>query len=667
MPQTSPQDVLARIAGLARAARLDEASALVTQTLATAPDDVMLLALGGAIECHRGAFPVAAGYLRRALDGRPDDLVIRTNLAEALFHSGDHPAVRALCDEASARADATLRLARLGAYLAQEADDNETAVALYRIVLAQEPADWMVWNNLGNALSALGRIDEAIEALNEAVRAAPDAPPIRVNLGETLFEAGRAEQAVAVLERASAEFADDPHPQLVLFRRYGALGDPEAAYAALTEAARRAPDRADIQADFGHVSSERNAFDLAETAFERALAAQPDYTPAIVGPAAVLERVNREDELDALRTRAFDQAAEPAALAFIDALRLKRAGQFAEALAALDGAGDVVSLARSMQLRGQLLDRLGRHDDAFAAFTAMNAANRDDPSDPRERAAAYRRDIAQACDLLTPDWLASWTPSPPVQRRSPIFVVGFPRSGTTLLDTMLMAVPTVRVLEEESFITDIEQELGGIAALPSLTDAAIDAARARYFTLVETVAPLDADTIVIDKHPMHLAKVPIIRRLFPDARFVLALRHPCDVLLSCFITNFRLNDAMSSFLDLDDAAQLYDLTFRYWTKAQALFGLNVAQVTYEDLVADPETVLRPVFAALDLPWPEGRFDHRDAARARGVVRTASYAQITEPLYRHAAGRWRRYAKHLDGIALRLKPWIEQFGYGEGID
>jgi Flp pilus assembly protein TadD len=662
MSQSSPQETIARIAALARSGRMADAAAQAALALSTWPDDVALLALGGAIACHRGAFDLAAVHLRQAHAMRPDDPVIRANLADALFQTGDHAGARLLCDEPSARADSTLRLARLGAYLAQEADDPVSAIAFYRLILARQPDDWAAWNNLGNVHSALGEADEAVRALTEAARCAPDAPPIRVNLGQALLDAGRAGDAVAVWQAASAQFADDPHPQLALFRHFSAIGDDEAAYAALTQAARRAPDRADIQADFGHIAGQRNEFPAAETAFRRALGVSPGFTPAIVGLAAVLERVNREDELDALRAQALSAGTDAAAIAFIDVLLLKRAGQFAAALAALDRVGDAVIPSRAWQLRGQLLDRLGHHDQAFAAFAAMNQAWLDDASQPKARAARYRCDIADGLALLTPDWLAQWTPAPPQDRRSPIFLLGFPRSGTTLLDTMLLTVPAVRVLEEEPFIADIEAELGGIAALPGLSPTAIAAARAAYFARVATLCDIDDDTIVVDKHPMHLTKVPVIRRLFPDARFILALRHPCDVVLSCFITNFRLNDAMASFLDMADAAALYDLAFRHWEVSTALFGTVPETIVYEDLVIDPDAVLRPLFDTLGLPWPEGAFDHRGAARARGVIRTASYAQVTEPIYRHAAGRWQRYADHLTSVRPVLEPWIRRWGY-----
>ena len=293
----------------------------------------------------------------------------------------------------------------------------------------------------------------------------------------------------------------------------------------------------------------------------------------------------------------------------------------------------------------------------------MNQYWLDDPSKPRERAAQFRDVIVRDMALTTPEWIASWSPAPTSDgRASPIFLVGFPRSGTTLLDTMLMRDPRVAVLEEEPFLDQMETALGGPEAFAALDQAALQRGRDLYFELVSKSVELKPETVLVDKHPLHLNKVPVIKRAFPDARFVLALRHPCDVLLSCYLTNFRINNAMANFLDLEDAAALYDLTFRNWEQARAAFALPVGTVVYERLVEDTARELRPLFDWLGLDWPGDAGDHRAAARARGLVTTASYAQVTEPIYQRAAGRWHRYAAQLEPVFAQLQPWVERFGY-----
>lgn len=662
MASAASQQQLGQIAALARAGRLDEAAVLAASSFAANRNDPVLAALAGAVESYRGRFDRAVDYLQVAHEDRPQDATVRANLAEAYFQTGRSAAALALCGDDFVEASPGMRLARLAAHIEQEDGNYERAVRLYQLVLTAFPQDWSVWNNLGNALAGLARHDESADALAKALQFAPDAAPIRINLGNALIEAGRYEEGERTLLDAAKADPADVEPVLALATFYRRAGAEDQSFEMLAEATRRAPGDAGIWSDYGQEASKRTDYDEAERAFEAALAIEPALWPSVVGLAALYERTNREGELDALRARAEASGGDPATLFFIDALRFKRADRVEDAFAALEAAGEVVIANRRHQLRGILLDRMGRHGDAFSEFTQMNLRHLAEPSNPAARATAYREMVEVGRATLTAQWTAGWTAPPPQERNGPVILLGFPRSGTTLLDTMLMSAPGTLVLEEEPFIADLERELGGVAALPQLSGNAIADARSRYFERVAAHGEVGPDTLIVDKHPLHLNKVPVIRRLFPDAKFILALRHPCDVLLSCFITNFRTNHAMSNFLDLGTAAELYDLSFSYWTKARKVFDLPVHTVVYERLVTDQARELMPLFDWLRLPWHGEDFDHRETARARGVVRTASYAQVTEPIYTRAAGRWHRYERHLEPIFDRVRPWVERFGY-----
>lgn len=667
MSGTVQSTTLQQIAATARAGRLDAAAMMVEQARVAGQMDPTLAALGGAIEFYRGQFARALPYLIEAQKHHPADMTVRANLAEAYFRSGDSAAALALCDQPSVSKDSSLRLARLGGHLAQEAEDFERAISFYRRVAKEQSDDWSIWNNLGNALSASGEQQAAAEALRCAFKLAPDSAPIMLNLANTLLQAGHIEEAEQHLKSAACKFRDDPHPNMSLFTLYRDVGREDEAYEAIREAARRAPASAPIQSDFGQEAARRNDYAVAEPAFEAALKIDPTLGPAFVGLASVYERMNREAELDPLYDRAIAVALDEESIAYIEALRHKRGGDIAAAFASLERSGNVVVAGRKHHLRGTMLDRMGRHEEAFASFAEMNEYWISDPSQPVERARMYRDRATHAMETLTREWIESWSADPDpglgaMHGPAPIFLLGFPRSGTTLLDTMLMADPNVRVLEEEAFIGEIDESIGGLAALPLLSPSQLNEARATYFAKVEArVGSLEGARIV-DKHPMHLNSVVIIRRLFPDAKFVLALRHPADVVLSCFLTNFRINNAMANFLRLEDTAALYDLSFKHWEKARSLFDLPVGTVVYERLVEDQDRELRPLFDWLGLQWPGEQFDHRDAARARGTVATASYAQVTEPIYTRASGRWTKYRAQLDPVLPVLKRWITHFGY-----
>jgi tetratricopeptide (TPR) repeat protein len=647
---------------LARQGRFAQAAQAAEAALARGRNDAPMLALAGAIALQTGDWPRAVEHLAAALALAPEDPVVRRNLAQAYHHVGNYAALLPLAEAPYGERNASLQLAGLAGHAAQNLGLHEQALPHYRLILARQPQDWACWNNLGNSLRALGQKAEAVEALRRAHGLAPDARPIRLNLAHALIDMAAYDEAEALLSGMIAQDGQDPHPHFARYSLLLAQGREEEAFLAVSQAASLAPDRADIAKALGQHGLRLGHFAQAQAALERAMDRQPD-DDGVVALASVLERRNQEQALPALRQRAGAAAVSPAVLRFIDALLARRAGDHASALAALEGAQTVMAQDQWHALRGQALDRLGRHDEAFACFAAMNALQSAAPHQPRMRAAAYRQALLDARDRVDAAWLASWqVVEQKPSRPAPVFLLGFPRSGTTLLDTMLMGDPRVQVLEEEPFIGDLDVALGGIEALPDLSPDQIRQARESYFARVAAGGPLGDDTLVIDKHPMHLAKLPTILRLFPDARFILALRHPCDAVLSCFMTSFRPNDAMANFLDLGDAAALYDAAFGLWEKLRGLCPMAVSTIRYEDLVADPQAQLRPLFTALGLAWPEQGIDHRAAARQRGTVTTASYAQVTEPLYRRAAGRWHSYAAHLAPVLPVLAPWAEHYGY-----
>lgn len=177
-----------------------------------------------------------------------------------------------------------------------------------------------------------------------------------------------------------------------------------------------------------------------------------------------------------------------------------------------------------------------------------------------------------------------------------------------------------------------------------------------------SIAPLKPGKLVIDKYPLMTLRAAFIHRAFQDAKFIFALRHPCDVVLSCFMQSFRVTSAMASFLTLENAAKFYDAAMEHWFKAREILPLDVHTVRYEDMVLDLEGELRPLLGFLGLEWDAPLLDHQKTAKDRGCIRTPSYAQVTEKIYTRSSGRWQSYRKHMEPILPTLEPWIERFGY-----
>lgn len=639
------------------------ARAIAERALAVGGDLAEIHGLLGMLCCQMGDLTAGMAHLRAAVRVDPGDVASLANLVTALIQSDASGEALHLCTTEAAERDPSCRLWRLRAYLLQIEGDFAGAVEGYRRVVEAAADDFEGWNNLGNACAAIGDAEGSIAALQRAVALRPNIAPVRLNLATTLLELGRFDEAIEVLTACTRDFPRDPKPFSELAALLKTLyRDPEA-LVALQQAAALDPRDVELQVSLGIELFLAWKTNDAEKAFRNAIAIQPDHAKAYVHLAVLFDRANRADEFPAHIAEASAARIDEGSLQLIRALACRRERRFEEGLAALARVPDDVEPLHRAQLAGQFHDRLGNPEAAFSAFSEMNRQASLDESQPRERAAELRRTLDRNRAIVTREWYAGWNAVlPPKDRASPVFLVGFPRSGTTLLDTLLMGHPQVQVLEERPMLTRVEAALGGIDRLTDLDDETAATLRALYFREVAENIDLRPDTLLIDKNPLHLNKVPLIHRLFPDARFILALRHPLDVVLSCFITNFRLNDAMANFVDLETSAAFYDLNFSFWEQSRAIMPIRVHEIVYERIVADSEAELRPLFDYLDLDWRGEVLDHRRTAMERGVITTASYSQVTEPIYNRAAGRWTRYRDQLAPVIPILRPWIEQFGY-----
>ncbi len=651
-------DAVARVMTLYRAGDLPGARAEAEKALAVDADNAALLQLLGIICCRSGDLDSGAAHLRRSLSLQPGDQATRLGLANALVALGAFEEADRVCS--AEYPDPALW--RLHGFVLQTLDRHSEAASSYARVVESQPGDWEIWNNLGNARRAAGDHRGAIAALEKALELRPDVPAIHYNLGTSLAAGGRLADGIEALTHALRLAPDLPGARFELGKALRHSGRFEEALPELERAAGAAPDKVEIRLEIGRALAGLRRFDEAEAAYERALAIQPGLADAFLERGLMLERGNKLDRLPALLAEADARGVPPEALSYLRALALDREGRTEEALAAAKAAPEGNEPVRRAALIGRLADKAGDSETAFEAYAEMNRLVAEDRPGARAEAAAYLDRVRALTGMLTEDYAAGWPTVAPEGRAAPIFLVGFPRSGTTLLDTMLMGHPSLHVLEEEPILQRVGDALGDFERLPGLTESEVERLRALYFDELDRFDPAAKARIVVDKLPLNMIGAPLIHRLFPEAKFIFALRHPCDVVLSCFMQNFDLNDAMASFLDLGDAARLYDRVLAFWERSRALFPLDVHVVRYEALVEDAEAELRPLTDFLGLPWDDRLLDHQATAIRRGAIGTPSYAQVAQPIYRRARGRWERYRPQMDEVLPILLPWAERLGY-----
>lgn len=578
------------------------------------------LAIAGLAALELGDSTRAVKHLEALAKLRPADPEIRGDLAKALLAAGRDDDALALAQGADLPA-----LARVEAWVRQQRGEHALAVAAYARVLAAEPNDASSWNNLGNIHAAAGHFDQAITAFERAITNQPDQPGIYLNLADVLR---RADLAV---------------PRLKVARDVAAI----------------APEDRQVQTELAMALAHNEHLDEAIAVLEAATARWPDFGESHLELGRLYESTNQTEALAAFLAR-LDPAACPPEVAFLHAWLAQREGRFEDAARHAEAIPVTIHPMRREVLIGNIAERLGDTPRAFNAFTAMNAAAVAEA--PERKGPTYRESLEADLARWTPEWAARWTApiSPDPARRDPVFLVGFPRSGTTLLDTMLMGLPDLCVLEERPMLAETLR-MAGNADWAALTPVQCAQLRAAYFERAG-VHGWDGKRWLVDKHPLNMARAVQIHRIFPQARFILAERHPADVVLSCFMANFTLNYAMRSFTDLEEAARTYDTVFRAWHRAHELFPIAAHAVRYERLVEDSQGELQPLVQWLGLDWNDRLLTHDETARTRARVRTASYAQIGEPLYTRARGRWERYTEQLAPVLPILKPWAARMGY-----
>jgi len=693
-------------AGLAhhRAGRLDQAEAAYHAVLERRPGEADAHNLLCALYQQRGDIARALEHGKSAVAANGKAADFWNTYAAALRRAGQlNEAVEAF-EAALARDPGHLDARQNLAGILAERGKYDAAAEAYRAVIANAPDALRAHINLGHVLRMGGDLDGAITAWRDAVQVTPAAPDGWINLVGVLSDAGRfteAEEAFAGAEKNNALvpaiFANRARMELlrgagdaaIRFAERGLsadrghigcavalamalleTGDVDRAETLARQITQNAPDEAEGWAVLAATLDRLRRTDEAIAAYEAVLARVPGDVEARANLADLAERTNDLEHARALIDRVLEAAPGHPFANRVAATLSRRRGDAAAGIARLEPVADAAaspSIRQGIRFElGRLHDREGDAAKAFVHFAEANRIQAERPAARRFEPANYRRDIADMRAALSSEWVAQWTPPLEDAGDAPVFLVGFPRSGTTLLDQILDSHPGIQVAEEKPMMEDLKRmvaERGGYpAAMASLGADDLRALRARYWSRAGDFVPREEGTLFVDKLPLNLEKAALIHRVFPDARFILALRHPADCVLSCFMQAFRPNIAMNNFHTVEDAARLYDQVFSLWEESRAVLPLDVHVSRYEDLVADFRTQLEGLLGFLGLPWDDAVLDYAANAQRRGQINTPSYNQVTEPIYTRARGRWTKYREEMAGALDILQPWIERYGY-----
>ena len=557
----------------------------------------------------------------------------------------------------------------------QNGGDLHVAKSLLLGLTEEYPTRWQHWNNLGNVQRLLGDLEQAGESYANALQLDPQSPRLLANLGLLQLNLGNFAEAREHLCRACALPGSEHGMRIWAAVACHASSDDETArvlihdwqtWPATSEETRvelgwLLIQLGDSEGGHGILSGEFQDSNLRTRALARRVlglervnrvAEARDLLSRMIAPTQIADRQTRMESLQALAiiaARSKDHAT--ARQAFTDALALDLPLRYQRSLRfglarACDQLGDAAAAMDALRIAHSTLDDGVAGPSGFAASGLLSLLDTEKP-------------IPTAIS-----WRVEETSS---ETQSPVFIVGFPRSGTTLLEQMLAAHDDFVSTDEQPMVQRMLSHLAerGIdypAGLGTLGDADRGALRAVYFKEAAQSVELKSGVRLVDKHPLNFLALPLIRFVFPEAPLIFCQRHPCDSLLSSYMQDFRDPRLAAECSTLQRLADLYVRLTERWVNDSNHFPSAIHYCRYEDLVAHPESKLRAIGDFLGLEDVSAMHDFSKAAEARGFIGTPSYSQVVEGLNTDSEGRWLAYREYLQPILPTLQPVLQHWGY-----
>jgi tetratricopeptide (TPR) repeat protein len=607
-----------------------------------------------------------------SISSDPDTLA-----TEAVGHlqAGDLTAAELACRTAlSVTSRHTSASTILGAVLMAQGRHAE-AKSVFSDLLEREPAAVSHWVNLGLARRGLREFDAALAAFTRAAELGTTDPDFYFNVGLTHMDRGDFESARSVLDRARQLDPRDAEIQLRYADACYRSLQNDAAIAAVADWRSFDAQSAPILALTAQLLVNLGQQQEGELALDAALSDPRADAATLLTGIEIAERTNRLELAQALLARLENEPRTAAIDEDLLATRARLAQHAGDHAAserlynqALLGGSDTATKFMKLFPLAQSLDALGRYGEALDTLRAAHASQLE-----------YLRRVSPALVLTgappmlitretcDPADVAAWQDQAPSIEDSPIFIVAFPRSGTTLLELTLDAHPQMQSMDEQPFIQNALEDIQELSIdyprqLARLSANDLAELRAAYWRRVSSKIDLRPGARLVDKNPLNILRLPVIRRLFPNAPVLLGVRHPCDVILSCYMQQFRAPEFALLCNSPQTLARGYMRTMDFWTSQSEILKPYTLEVRYEALVADFEREVRGIMDFLHLRWDDSVLEPGQHARRKGYISTPSYSQVVRPIYTKSVDRWRHYAPLFEPILASLQPQLERWNY-----
>ena len=454
--------------------------------------------------------------------------------------------------------------------------------------------------------------------------------------------------------------------------------DYEQAIAYFSRLQKLAPRSPQVYYNMANCYFKMRRYEDSEQSYRRALEVKPDFVDARIQYIQLMDKQNRLEEAEAEINKAMVADQQSGVFHCLLAKIRFRQGKLEEAA---DLFKQGMELQISNESRGILLadycktlEKLGRYEEAWQTNIQAQEEHREARQviigriNPDARPGTMK--LAHEC--FNREVMAGWETKNFQDRKPPVFIAGFPRSGTTLLEQILSAHPDMVVTDELPVLSKLCVYMGRYLGrkmhyptdIATVTDEEVQKLRNSYFREMEERVPeFTKDLRIVDKNPMDIIFLGGINRVFPDAAAIFLLRDPRDVILSCYFQSFAPNSDTIHFYTLEDTARFYAKTMDLWLHYRKALTMPVYELKYETLVEDLEGTARSLMEFMDEPWDENLLHYYKKENQR-TIQTPSYEGVNKPIYRSSVQKWRNYEQYMEPVLPVLEPYLKTFGYSD---
>ena len=549
----------------------------------------------------------------------------------------------------------------------------EGAENYYTKILKKDSKNFNALYLLGTIFFQKKKFDKAIKSFESAILINPNHAELCNNYGATLIQTGEYKKSINYFQKAikiKPNYAQ-------AYNNFGSalkeLNEHKKSLTFYEKAIQIEPNLVDPYLNQGIVFKELGDFEKAIFYFSKTLNIHPENIKGHQNLMESYEKTNQEKNFQKAVQNAKTLIKDNPIVKLYESIILYNSNKFTEAKDLLEkisfNADDMGNEGKRVITLAQCYDRIGDSKNAFKNFSTANniflnlrTVNFFDKN-------RYLKIIDDRISFFAKTNIKNWTVLKLSSKRpDPIFLIGFPRSGTTLIDTILNSHPSVEVIEEKPMVGKLIESLaklpdGGLKNLEKINEANTEKLKNIYFNFLDKqIEKKSNHKTYIDKFPLNIVHVGEIFRMFPNAKFIVALRHPYDCVLSCFMQNFELNDAMANFFTIEDSAKLYDSVMSLWVKYLSIFKIKYHNVKYENLIKEFNPTIQSILSFLELPWDDSVLKYSRTAQQKSNIATPSYKQVIKPIYSYASGRWKRYENEMQNVNSILEKWVNKFDY-----